>query len=371
MTHSERFRAIFSNQPVDRLPSYFFGTWLETKARWKAEGLSNADLLEVDAGPEVPGMDPDWESGMWECHGLAYVGPFGTVEYKVLQEDRDTIVFRDSMGAVIRNSKTGSTIPHVLEHGLKPTRESWKQFQSYLNSYDPQRHPEGWEQKAEALAGSGRMLAFMGGSLYGWLRNWMGVEQISLLMYDDPMLFEDMVSFFTDHFITVMAPVLKKVRFDLVYFFEDCCGATGPLFSPAMYRDIFDKYYKKLIRFYKDNGVAFSLVDSDGKVDKLIPSWLGSGFDIIFPVEVGTWGATPENLRKQFGSGLKMLGGVNKHVIPKGEAAVREHLLSLKPAVEQGGYLPMPDHRIPPECSYTDFQTYLRVYREVFAVTGC
>jgi hypothetical protein len=153
-----------------------------------------------------------------------------------------------------------------------------------------------------------------------------------------------------------------------VYFFEDCCGATGPLFSPAIYREVLDKHYKWLLGFYKENGVAFSLIDSDGKVDRLVPSWLGSGFDILFPVEVGTWGATPMNLRQQFGSGLKMLGGVDKHVIPKGEAAIREHLLSLKPAVDQGGYLPIPDHRIPPECSLEDFQTYLRVYQEVFRI---
>jgi uroporphyrinogen decarboxylase len=199
----------------------------------------------------------------------------------------------------------------------------------------------------------------------------MGIENISLLMYDDPELFEEMVSYLTDHFIKLTSPVLQKVKFDLVYFFEDCCGVDGPLFSPAIYSEVLDKYYRKLISFYKENGVAFAMIDSDGKVDKFIPLWLKSGFDIVFPIEVGTWKASPVELREKFGKQLKMIGGVDKHVIAMGEEAIRQHLLSLKPAVDQGGYLPMPDHRIPPDCSYKDFQTYLRVLNEVFNTIYC
>jgi hypothetical protein len=57
---------------------------------------------------------------------------------------------------------------------------------------------------------------------------------------------------------------------------------------------------------------------------------------------------------------------INNHVIPLGEEAIREYLLSLKPAVAQGGYLPIPVHRIPPEVSYADLKTYLQVFNEVF-----
>jgi uroporphyrinogen decarboxylase len=206
----------------------------------------------------------------------------------------------------------------------------------------------------------------MGGSLYGWIRGWMGVVNISYLMYDDPALFEEMVSYLADYYMELFAPVLKRVGFDFVYFFEDCCGKNGPLFSPEIYRRILDPYYRKLIRFYKENGVEFALVDSDGDSEKLIPSWLESGFDIMFPIEVGTWKASPSALRKKYGARLNMFGGVDKHVIPLGEAEIRRHLKSLKPAADEGGYIPIPDHRIPPSCSYGDFLTYVRVFNEVF-----
>jgi hypothetical protein len=365
MNHSERFRALFSGKPVDRVPLYFFGSWKETKLRWKEEGLDTVTHLG-DPGPQVPGMDPDWEDGMWDCHGLVYVGPIGDRKERVIEETEDTIVYENAVGDIIKDSKLGSTITHALRYGLEPTWESWEHYKRYLNPKDPRRRGENWEQKADELAKSGRMLAFMGGSLYGWLRNWMGIENISFLMYDDPDLFQDMVHYLTDYFIELLEPVVKRLSFDLVYFFEDCCGVDGPLFSPAIYREVLDPCYRRLLRFYKENGVAFSMMDSDGKVDQFIPLWRESGFDIIFPIEVGTWKASPVALREKFGADLKMLGGVDKHVISQGEDAIRAHLLTLKPAVDQGGYLPIPDHRIPPECSLEDFKTYLRVFNEVF-----
>jgi len=366
MNHSERFRAIFRGEKIDRIPLYFFGTWRETKIRWKNEGLDTIIDFDSDAGPQVPGMDPDWEYGMWDCHGLVNANPIGKIEHKVIEETEDYIIYRDTLGNIIMNSKRGSTITHALEYSLKPTRESWDNFKKFLNPDDPSRWGKDWEAKAEELSKSGKVLVFMGGSMYGWIRNWMGIEGISFLMYDDPKLYEEMVDYLTEYFIQLMSPVLKKASFDMVYFFEDCCGVNGPLFSPVIYKKILDKYYKKLINFYKENGVAFALVDSDGKVDEFIPLWLESGFDIIFPIEVGSWEASPVKLRRQFGRKLKMFGGVNKHVIPQGEDAIRKHLTELKPVVDEGGYIPIPDHRIPPECSYKDFRTYIKVFNEVF-----
>jgi len=362
MKQSERFQAIFRREKPDRIPVFYFGYWNETEDRWKNEGL--ADMSNI------PGMDPDWESGLWNCHGLVNVEPIGKYSPTVIEDADDYVIVQNVLGDITKNSKIGSSISHTIKYSLEPTRESWESFKEFIDSGDPRRISEDWEQKAGELVKNDRVLGFMGGSLYGWIRGWMGVENISYVMYDNPILLEDMISYLTDYFMAVFAPVIKKVKFDFVYFFEDCCGKTGPLFSPDIYRRIFDPYYRKLIRFYKENGVSFALVDSDGNTDKLIPSWIDSGFDIMFPIEVGTWNANPMELRKKFGSQLNMFGGVDKRVIPMGETAIRRHLLTLKPAVDEGGYIPIPDHRIPPECSYNDFLIYIKVFNEVFNKGG-
>ena len=365
MTHRERFNRIFNFQPVDRIPCYFFGSWNETKQRWKNEGF-NDELIFTDAGPQLPGMDPDWEPGMWNNHNLVITGCLGDIETKVLEEDDTRRIIRNSIGEEIIERKDGSSIPHTRLHALEPTKKSWENFKRFLEYSDPKRRPVSWEANAKKLNERDTVKTFMGGSLYGWLRGWMGVENISYIMYDEPELFEEMVEFISDHFIRLMEPVLKIVKFDFVYFFEDCCGSSGPLFSPSIYADIFDKYYRRMIRFYKDAGVPLALVDSDGWSEKLMPSWLGSGFDIMFPIEVGKWKANPDDLRKKFGRNLRIFGAIDKNFIFGPEEKLREHLQSLKPCVDEGGFIPIPDHRIPPQVSYRQMCRYIEIFHEVF-----
>ncbi len=61
-----------------------------------------------------------------------------------------------------------------------------------------------------------------------------------------------------------------------------------------------------------------------------------------------------------------MIGGVNKHVIPLGENAIRAELEPLRALAAEGGFIPMPDHRIPPDTSLEQFRVYLRVFQEIF-----
>ena len=365
MTHRDRFNKIFNFQPVDRVPCYYFGSWNETKWRWKDEGFKG-ELIQGDAGPQLPDMDPDWEPGMWDNHNLVITGCIGDVESKILEEDETRRVVRNSIGEEIIERKDGTSIPHTRLHALEPTRKSWENFKRFLDPYDPRRWSNGWEEKARILDERDRVTTFMGGSLYGWLRGWMGVENISYLMYDDPELFEEMVEYVADHFMQLMEPVLKIANFDFVYFFEDCCGSSGPLFSPSIYKEVFDKYYKRMILFYKNAGIPLALVDSDGWSEILIPSWLGSGFDIMFPIEVGKWEANPEDLRKKFGRKLRIFGAIDKNYIFGPEEKLCSHLQSLKPCVDEGGFIPIPDHRIPPQVSYQQMLKYVKIFHEIF-----
>jgi uroporphyrinogen decarboxylase len=312
-------------------------------------------------------MDPDWEAGMWNGQGLVDLGPRGDAPYEVLEEGDDARIVRTPLGAVVKEGTAGSSIPHTLTHALEPTRESWNRFRAFLDPSTPQRRPAGWEEAADAFAARERVATFLAGSLYGWPRDWMGVEGLSYLPYDDPALLDEMVEHLTDYFIELWRPVLARTTFDFAYIFEDCCFNTGPLLSPEIYRRHYDRHYRRLVEFYHSMGVRYVMLDSDGKVDALIPAWLDSGIDIIFPIEVGTWLADPVDLRRRFGKGLRMIGGIDKHVIPRGREAIRAHLESRREVVEEGGYVALPDHRIPPDCSRAQFETYVEVFTEVFA----
>ncbi len=362
MNDRERFDAIMDYGSFDRVPCWYFGTWKETRERWRAEGWPEGQPVEKAAG-----LDPDWEDGMWNVHGLADNKPSPTGrESRVIEETADYRVVEHGDGSVVKESLAGSSIPQTIRHQLEPTRESWEVFKKRLDPSKPGRRPVAWREKARELEKRERMTCFLGGSLYGWPRAWMGMENVSVPMYDDPTLFEEIVAHIADFFIEVNGPVLDEVGFEFAYFFEDCCFKNGPMFSPEVYRKHLHPHYRRMVDFYRSKGVKHMLVDSDGKVDALVGCWLESGIDILFPIEVGTWKADPVEFRREYGRDLRMVGGVDKHVIPKGESAIREHLAPLAELATEGGFVPLPDHRIPPHASLDQFRTYVRVFREMF-----
>lgn len=367
MNHRQRFQAIFSYQPFDRLPVYYFGTWRETKIRWRDEGLDCVPS-NSSAGPEVPGMDPDWETYLFSHHGLLNANPIAPQPEQTLEETDDYRIVRSGFGGVFKHSKLGSSISHMLEPDLKPTREDWARFRSYLNPDDPRRFPADFLVKAQAFNQRQTVRAFPTGFLYAKPREWMGVEAWSYLVYDDPALYEEILAYLTDFYLTLHTKLLAHAKFDLAYYHEDCCYSHGPLISPDVYRQYYHKHYQRSIAAYRKLGVPLTMMDSDGKVDDLIPDWLNSGFDIVFPIEIGTWKHNPVELRQRFGRSLRMFGGIDKHVIPKGERAIRAELEPLRPLVAQGGFIPIPDHRIPPDCSLEQFHTYLRIFKDVFGI---
>lgn len=367
MNHRERFKAALSYQPIDRLPVYYFGTWRETKVRWHQEGLS-CEPTWSSAGPEILGMDPDWEAGLFSDHGLMKHNPIAPQPEQLLEENDESRVVRSGFGGVFEHSKKGSSLPHMLEPDLQPTREDWNRFRKFLDPNDPSRFPSDFAEKAKVFNKRDAVRAFPTGDLFAKPRAWMGIEAWSCLVYDDPVLYEEIIETIADYYLALHTRLLGEASFDFAYFHEDCCFNTGPMFSPEIYRKYYHKHYLRMNQTYHKLGVPLTLVDSDGKVDALIPCWLESGFDVVFPIEVGTWKHDPVQLRRQFGRDLRMFGGVNKHVIPKGERAIREELEPLQSLVAEGGFIPIPDHRIPPDCSLEQFHTYLRVYKDVFGI---
>ncbi|QHI70788.1 uroporphyrinogen decarboxylase family protein [Tichowtungia aerotolerans] len=362
MTHRERFNSVMSYAPFDRVPCLYFGLWPETLERWQQEGLKGG-ILDV---PEQVGLDPDFEQHMFSGHGIRTISPVGDVPEEVLEETADYMIRQTAIGSVEKIGRHGSSIHEYLDHALKPTRADWERFKSYLDPDDPRRWLAGHEQRIKDVNSRDGALAFYAGSLYGELRNWMGVVEISMLMYDDPELFQQIINDLADYFIAVNRPLLERVEFDLAYLFEDCCFNTGPLVGPDAVREFMLEPYRRMVNAYHDLGIKHILVDSDGKVDDLVPVWLDAGIDIIFPIEVGTWNGDACAFRSKYGQRIKMMGGVNKHVIPKDADAIRAELERFVPLVEEGGFIPIPDHRIPPDTSLEQFRIYVEIFRQIF-----
>jgi hypothetical protein len=125
-------------------------------------------------------------------------------------------------------------------------------------------------------------------------------------------------------------------------------------------------HYKRITDLVHDAGIDVISLDSDGRIDELVPVWFENGVNTMFPIEVGTWGAHIAPWREQYGKELLGVGGVNKKVFAYDRAAVDKEVERLIPLVELGGYLPCPDHRIAPDAKWDNVRYYCQRMREVF-----
>jgi uroporphyrinogen decarboxylase len=195
----------------------------------------------------------------------------------------------------------------------------------------------------------------------------MRLENLSLLVYDDPALFEEMVSTVADCIIGVMTRIFETGgRFDGVSMWEDMCYKAGPLLNPKHFKQYLVPHYRRISDLARAHGVDVLWVDCDGKIDDLIPLWLDAGINCMFPVEVGTWGADPVAYRQTYGRDMLMMGGFSKHILAESKAAIEREVNRLAPLVEDGGFIGFCDHRVPPDVPLENYVFYLEQARAVW-----
>jgi uroporphyrinogen decarboxylase len=253
---------------------------------------------------------------------------------------------------------------------LLTDRESWQvHYRPRLDPDHPARYPAEGDNALERWRDPDRdyPLILPGGSLYGWLRNWMGLENLSIVVYDDPAWFEEMVTTVADCIVGTLSRVFETGgRFDACAMWEDMCFNAGPLLSPAHLKRHLVPHYRRIADLLHKHDIDVLWVDCDGKIDKLIPLWLEAGVNCMFPVEVGTWGADPIGLRQQYGQDLLMMGGFDKRILARSKEEIEAEVHRLTPLVEEGGYIGFCDHLVPPDVPLGNYLYYLETVREVW-----
>jgi uroporphyrinogen decarboxylase len=263
-----------------------------------------------------------------------------------------------------------SSIPQP-QHHLLQDRASWAtHFKPRLDPAAAHRLPVDWAERVQGwqTQPSAKPLVLPGGSLYGWLRNWIGVENISYVLYDDPVWFEEMVETVADCIIGTLGRVLASgIRFDACGMWEDMAYNAGPLMSPRHFKKFLVPHYRRIADLLHRHGVDVLWLDCDGNIEALIPLWLEAGVNCMFPLEIGTWGADPIRYRQEYGPDLLLMGGFDKHILQGTKAQIKAEVERLAPLVEAGGYIGFCDHRVPPDVPLENYLFYLAQVREVWA----
>lgn len=365
MNHRERFHATMHYLPRDRPPRADFGFWDETLVIWRDQGLP---VLHTFAEASTYfGMD----YGLDEVCSATGVGSGLSPGFPWQQlEDRgDHEVVQQDDGVRVLRRKFLSSIPMPVAH-LLTDRTSWREH--YAPRLDPDattRYPADLAERARTWTDPKRthLIALPGGSLYGSLRNWMGLEQLSLVVYDDPAFFEEMVTTMADCIVGTLTRLLETGgQFDACAMWEDMCYNAGPLLSPRHFKRYLVPHYRRIADLLHRYGVDVLWVDCDGKIDELLPLWLDAGVNCMFPIEVGNWGADPVQYRKLYGRDLLMIGGFDKHILAQSYAAIDHEIERLAPLVAEGGYMPLCDHRVPPDVPLAHYRYFLERARAVW-----
>lgn len=360
LTARERFIRTMHYQHVDYVSHFEFGYWDELKQDWMDQGHLPVSFRQADGS--IPDRLVEEYFGI-EQHDpfSARIGAFPLRDQVVLEQRDDSVIYEDGYG-VVRHERTEGTrtIPHFVEFPIKD-RATWEAFRDEFLDVD---HPARMLSE-DALAAAEKKsrrntnpVSTNFGSFIGWIRDWIGFENLAYLSVDDPDLIEEMVTHLSDMLLQLLPPILERGQIDLATGWEDICFNSGPILNPRFFAERIMPHMKPVMRLLRQHGIDVIWTDCDGRILDLIPLWLEVGLNCMFPLEVNP-GNDPVALKKEYGREILIAGGFNKFALHEGREAILQELLRLEPAVAEGGFIPHVDHRAPAQITWDDYCYYV------------
>jgi uroporphyrinogen decarboxylase len=368
--------AILNYAEYDHIPVVVMGFWTQTIRKWHSEGyLTDEDVEMFFAGNDRPilaklGFDFNWENTFVRTNTRL----FPEFEPKIIEHFPDgSRSVRNRDGITVLEVDGAVSIPAEIDHLLKD-RKSWEKYYLPRLQFNMKRIQDSavtiGEKKVPFEAVGREHLAEHGrsdkiyhvlhcGSMIGFIRNLTGVEGLSYIYADDESLLDEIINTVGNLTYQCAEDILRRgARFDMAHFWEDICFKSGPLVIPSMFDEKCGPHYKRITALLNDYGIDIISLDCDGMVDSLIPTWINNGINTMFPIEVGTWNASIGKWRKKYGNKIRGVGGMDKRVFALDKTAVDHEIERLKPFVELGGYIPMPDHHIAPDAHWENVVYY-------------
>ena len=357
MTPRERFLCTMLGGTPDRIPYCFGGPRQSTFEAWYRQGLPR----DLDFGRFV-GMDH------WEGLPVDFM-PVPRYEQVTLEEGPRHRIWIDELGAKRIDHKKLPTPGFVtrtwLEFPVKTREDFRRMVEERYDPHSPQRYPANWEEIVPRYRNRDFVVGFSFPSMFWRVRDWVGFEGLCMLCLDNPSFVHEMMEFVADFAMGVLEKALNAVDVDFLYFNEDMAYKTASMISPAMVKEFMWPHYRRLVRFLREKGVSVLAMDCDGHIGELIPVWLDAGIDVVSPVEIAAHN-DPVAYKKRYGKALGMWGGIDKRELRYDKARAKREVMSKVPwLVEQGRYIPMVDHGVPPDVPVRNYLYVAELVKEI------
>lgn len=329
MGNAERFTRLFNGEKVDRTPVIEWATWWDqTTENWFNNGLPRMNNEELCNYWGHDRLKQFWLPTRDEgCPKPAYHGG-------PLMEDEDDY--------------------HALKKHLY-TNQLLDRIDHDVRSY------------AELHKGEDIAYWFSLDGFFWFPRTLFGIEGHLYAFYDYPDLMLEINSDLTEYHKKCLEVLYQYIQPQFMTLAEDMSYNHGPMLSKQLYDRFMLPFYKELTPLIRQRGTRV-LIDSDGQVEPLIPWFLEGGIEGILPLERMA-GVDVNRLRANYPEFI-MIGGYDKTVMHKGEAAIRAEFERILPAIRSGRYIPSVDHQTPPAVSIEDYRLFVKILWEYAAKAG-
>ena len=332
MTPRERWLAVLTRHPPDRVPMDYWATPEATERLLQHLGCADQrqalERLHVDfvvtVAPRYAGPPIAEDSDV-----------FG-VRYRDV--DYGTGTYRE---AVYHPLAQYSTVEEIERHYRWPSPDWWDYAGIRAQLQGNERYP---------IRGGGSE-PFL---IYKSLR---GQEQAFM----DLVLSPDLVHYCLDRLFALAYENTRRIyehipgQVMLTYVAEDLGGQTDLLFSPAQIHEFLLPRMKRIIDLAHQAG-AFVFHHDDGNCRPILPDMIAAGIDLLNPIQWRCRGMEREGLKRDFGDQVVFHGAMdNQYTLPFGTVdEVRQEVLdNLRILGAGGGYILAPCHNIqavtPPE----------------------
>jgi uroporphyrinogen decarboxylase len=350
MTARERYLETLTFGRPDRVPFMPGGPRKSTLEAWHRQGLPEGrDWMEVlctELGMERPprgGPQPEIDFRM-----------IPTFEEKVLEHRDGHYIVQDWMGNVTEISDQYDYT--YIREAIDFVTRKWHKF--------PVENRADFAERCRKMRERDYLTGIRFSGPFWQLREWCGFEPLCMMFIEQPEFIREMAAFWTEFVSRTMAPALEAGAVDFIGINEDMAYKEKAMISPAMTREFLKPAWDRWTAEARAAGVPIVDMDSDGKVDELIPIWIEAGIHVCDPMEVAA-GNDINEYRRIFGRKMAYTGGVDKRAMARGGRTVEDELRRVEPVLRDGGYIPGCDHGVPPDISWPDFKHYARLLAEM------
>ena len=213
------------------------------------------------------------------------------------------------------------------------------QWREVLKAPDPRSYPEeAWAPVVEAANAVDRSQTFVTTmiitGLFEKLHWFMGMEEALMALLEEPDECKALVDWLADWEIECAKVQIEHVHPDAILHHDDFGSQLSSFMSPETFNEIFVPAYKKLYKFWKDNGVEVVIHHSDSYCANLIEGMIEMGIDVFQGALITN--NIPELLKK-YGPQIAIHGGIGNGIYDTADWTEEKLRAGLEELIEQTG----------------------------------